>query len=137
MGLSLNMSVQNAKSESTRRRGTLLISEPNPRMSLSRMEQRASNFSLSATLIITVQTTTPSSEHLVSAFGWFLMYLASVDAILKDRHETVIDRAQLPLPVNISGKGKQPVRTEKAGTAPQHSNYYTPPLKLLLISETV
>ena len=71
-------------------------------------------------------------------------YLASVDAILQDHHDTIIDHAQLPLLFNISGKGKQPVRARKAlkravrgVSALQHSNCYTPPLKLLLISETV
>ena len=102
-------------------------------------------------------------------------YLASIDAILRDHDDTLIDRAQLPLlfnisgkgkqlvgatvqdhpdtvighaqlslPFKISGKGKQPVRARRARmravrgvTAPQHSNCYTPPLKLLLISETV
>ena len=37
-------------------------------------------------------------------------YLASVDAILRDHDDTLIDRAQLPFLFNISGKGKQPVR---------------------------
>ena len=71
-------------------------------------------------------------------------YLVSVDAILQDHHENVIDHAQLPLLFNISGKGKQLVRARKARmravrgvSTPQHSNCYTPSLKLLPISETI
>ena len=102
-------------------------------------------------------------------------YLASIHAVLRDHDDTLIDRAQLPLLFNISGKvkqpvrarfqdhpdsvighaqlpprfnilgkGKQPVRAIKARpravrgvAAPQHSNCYTPPLKLLLMSQIV
>jgi len=85
-----------------------------------------------------VWTTTPSSKHLISASGWVLICPASVDAILQDHHDNVVNRARLPLPVNISGKGKQLVRVRNAreramrGVSTQpHSNYYTSDLNLL------
>ena len=144
MEILFNLSARNAKNERPRRRGIWSTSKPNPRPSPFRMELRVSNFPSSATLSITVWTTTPSGRQYLSVSGWFLIYLASVDAILQDHHDNVIDRAQLPLLFNISGKSKQPVKARKARkravrgvSAPQHSNYYTPSLKLLLISEIV
>jgi hypothetical protein len=57
------------------------------------------------------------------------MRLASVDAILQDHQNVVIDRARVPLLFNISGKGRQAGQPRKAQrravrgvSAQQHSN---------------
>ena len=136
----LGVSVKNAKSERTRRRGTWLISEPQPRSSLSRMEQRASNFSSSATLVITVKSISGRrpSFHLRQV----LIYLASADAILRDYQDNVIDRMPLSSILDISGRGKPatPRRAQKRAVrglgSGHHGKYCTLHLNNLLISDT-
>ncbi len=140
MRLLLGISVKNAKSERTRRRGTWLISEPQPRSSLSRMEQRASNSSLSATLVITVKGI--SGRQTCFHLQQVLIYLASADAVLRDYQDNVIDRTPLSSLLDISGRGKPatPRRAQKRavrGVASRHNcNYCTLRVNNPLISDT-
>ena len=94
-------------------------------------------------LSITVKTTTPSSKHLVCTSGWFLIYLASIDAILQDHSDNVVNRARLSLLLRISGRGKQPVRVRNARrravrgvSAQPHNNCHTSSLNVLRSSDT-
>ncbi len=68
--------------------------------------------------------------------------MVSAEAILRDYQNNVIDRAQLPLCFNISGKGKQQTRPKKAQrravrgvSAQQHSIYLSSHLESLLTSD--
>ena len=132
----LGIFVKNVKSERTRRRGTWLISEPQPRSSLSRMEQRASNFSSSATLIITAKSI--SGRQPRSHIRQVLIYVASADAILRDYQDNVIDRTPLSFVFDISGRGKPatPRRAQKRAVrgvaARRHGEYCTLHLNYLL-----
>ena len=42
------------------------------------------------------------------------MYLASADAVLRDYYDNVINRTQVPLLFDITGKGKRPANPKKA-----------------------
>ena len=79
----------------------------------------------------------------VFTFSKFLIYLVSAEAILRDYQNNVIDCAQLPLHLNISGKGKKQTKPKKAQkravrgvSAQQHSIYLSSHLDNLLSSGT-
>ena len=72
-----------------------------------------------------------------------LIYLTSADVILRDYQNNIIDRTQLPLLFNISGKVKQSIRHKKAqkramrgASTQQHSNYLSSHLDNPLTPDT-
>lgn len=73
------------------------------------------------------------------------MYFASADAVLRDYHDVVINRMQLPLPFYIKAKAVNPRlvkprealrRAARGVSAQQHSKHCTAHLDNLLASDT-